>query len=246
MPQELLAAMIGSALVAAVAVGIPFAIALRRSRRLVSDGLTGIRREFDGRLRDLEGSVQGLGAWPDSRVTLKEPRQAAPPHPNPPPQGGRGPENSSPVGRRGRTGGGGWMPENPLPPCGGGLGRGVAGIEALNPEAPRPRQFEPSRREDGRTTSSAARPSPPTPHVAPTPQAGPTLIAIPGLPPAPASDPHGAETLARRYAWIWELVDAGESEEAIARKAGLPIGQVEVILGLRRQALRPTSTGPRP
>ena len=34
---------------------------------------------------------------------------------------------------------------------------------------------------------------------------------------------------------IWALADAGAPAEAIARETGQPIGQVELILGLRRQ-----------
>ena len=77
----------------------------------------------------------------------------------------------------------------------------------------------------------------------PTPTAisGPTLIAVPSM----ASD--GSEAVAhdaaaglgRRFGPIWELADAGEPAEAIARATGQPIGQVELILALRRQADAP-------
>ena len=40
--------------------------------------------------------------------------------------------------------------------------------------------------------------------------------------------------LARRFGPIWELADKGRSPGAIARETGQPIGQVELILGLRR------------
>jgi hypothetical protein len=65
---------------------------------------------------------------------------------------------------------------------------------------------------------------------------GPTLITIPHLP-APTSDVSGlaAAELGRRFGAIWALADAGESTEAIARETAQPIGQVELILGLRRQ-----------
>ncbi len=77
--------------------------------------------------------------------------------------------------------------------------------------------------------------------------AGPTLIAVPDLA-VPAEDAESedaaASELAGRYGPIWELADAGVSPEAIARSTGHPIGQVELILGLRRQ-LAHTATGGR-
>lgn len=66
--------------------------------------------------------------------------------------------------------------------------------------------------------------------------AGPTLIAIPNMsansPTGPAS---ATAELGRKFGAIWELADAGAPSEAIARTTGQPIGQVELILGLRRQ-----------
>ena len=73
--------------------------------------------------------------------------------------------------------------------------------------------------------------------IVPAPD-GPTLIAVPGLPPASPKDHDGADVLARRFASIWGLADSGAGPEAIARREGLPIGQVELILGLRREASR--------
>jgi hypothetical protein len=73
---------------------------------------------------------------------------------------------------------------------------------------------------------------------------GPTLIAIPsltGMPPE-ASAVAAAE-LGRRFGAIWALADAGQAPEAIARTTAQPIGQVELILGQRRQLL--SSTGSR-
>jgi hypothetical protein len=65
---------------------------------------------------------------------------------------------------------------------------------------------------------------------------GPTLILVPSL---AASDPDAptaaAVELGQRFGAIWRLADAGEPLDAIARKTGQPIGQVELILGLRRQ-----------
>ena len=64
-----------------------------------------------------------------------------------------------------------------------------------------------------------------------------TLIAVPNLaaPASPASE--AAAELARRFGAIWAMADAGEPVEAIARETGHPIGQVELILGLRRRLL---------
>jgi hypothetical protein len=65
---------------------------------------------------------------------------------------------------------------------------------------------------------------------------GPTLIAVPSLS-ASVKDAsaEAAAELGRRFGAIWALADAGEPAEAIARTIGQPIGQVELILGLRRQ-----------
>jgi hypothetical protein len=62
----------------------------------------------------------------------------------------------------------------------------------------------------------------------------PRLIAVPNL--AAAQDRqamHGG--LSQRYAAIWDLADSGASPDVIARATGQPIGQIELILGLRRQ-----------
>ena len=63
---------------------------------------------------------------------------------------------------------------------------------------------------------------------------GPMLIAVPDLTGPPAETTAAAE-LTRRFRAIWDLADAGASAGAIARGTGQPIGQVELILGLRRQ-----------
>lgn len=66
---------------------------------------------------------------------------------------------------------------------------------------------------------------------------GPTLIAVPDLsappPPTPAADAEA--DLARRFGAVWEMARRGDAAEGIARATGQPIGQVELILGLRRQ-----------
>jgi hypothetical protein len=68
---------------------------------------------------------------------------------------------------------------------------------------------------------------------------GPTLIAVPSLSVSPSEAvleaAAAAAELGRRFGAIWALADAGETPEAIGRATGQPIGQVELILGLRRQ-----------
>ena len=72
---------------------------------------------------------------------------------------------------------------------------------------------------------------------------GPTLIAVPHLA-APASEGTAAADLDRRFGAIWALADSGASAEEIARGTGQPIGQVELILGLRRQVNAPLADPP--
>jgi hypothetical protein len=69
----------------------------------------------------------------------------------------------------------------------------------------------------------------------PATSVGPTLIAVPNLaaPPSPALE--AAAELESRFGDVWAMADAGRPAEAIARETGQPIGQVELILGLRRQ-----------
>jgi hypothetical protein len=63
-----------------------------------------------------------------------------------------------------------------------------------------------------------------------------TLIAVPNLATTPANDRDAAVNgLTQRYSAIWTLADQGASAEVIARATGQPIGQIELILGLRRQ-----------
>ena len=82
---------------------------------------------------------------------------------------------------------------------------------------------------------------------APTSMPGPTLISVPNMAAnsseSPATDLAASE-MGRRYAPIWEMAETGLSAEAIARATGQPIGQVELILGLKRQGA--ASEGPRP
>lgn len=63
---------------------------------------------------------------------------------------------------------------------------------------------------------------------------GPTLIAVPDLAaPAVEAAPLSPD-LASRFQSIWRLAAEGTPPEAIARATGQPVGQVELILALRR------------
>ncbi len=62
-----------------------------------------------------------------------------------------------------------------------------------------------------------------------------SLIAVPNLTASPHERDASVNGLAQRYAAIWILADQGASPEVIARATGQPIGQIELILGLRRQ-----------
>lgn len=74
---------------------------------------------------------------------------------------------------------------------------------------------------------------------APQPSAvtGPTLIAVPDLnaPTTPQMPSDAAAELAQRFGAVWDLAQKGHPAEAIARATGQPIGQVDLVLGLRRQ-----------
>jgi hypothetical protein len=101
-------------------------------------------------------------------------------------------------------------------------------------------------RKNGPEGSARVHPVPPTFRVTgpvyrvdeaePSAVAGPTLIAVPSLASAPSpSAPETSHDLGRRFGTIWELADQGATPETIARRTGQPIGQVELILALRRQ-----------
>lgn len=64
--------------------------------------------------------------------------------------------------------------------------------------------------------------------------AEPRLISVPKLP-ASADRAAMQDGISQRYAAIWDLAESGASPDAIARATGQPIGQIELILGLRRQ-----------
>jgi hypothetical protein len=70
--------------------------------------------------------------------------------------------------------------------------------------------------------------------------AAPTLISVPNLagvgsPTEESASSAELERLGSRFSAIWELAEADASADAIARATGHPIGQVELILGLKRQ-----------
>ena len=70
------------------------------------------------------------------------------------------------------------------------------------------------------------------------------LIAIPNLASSASDREATLSSLNQRYAAIWALADTGASPDVIARATGQPIGQIELILGLRRQidGARPHTT----
>lgn len=74
---------------------------------------------------------------------------------------------------------------------------------------------------------------------------GPTLIAVPNLAAAPDTANAASEELGQRFGPLWSLADGGLSPEAIAQRTGQPIGQVELILGLRRPLAVQTHPHPR-
>ena len=71
----------------------------------------------------------------------------------------------------------------------------------------------------------------------PAPSGGPTLISVPDLSAPPSSTSEAAAELDRRFGPVWAMADEGVPVDAISRETGYPIGQVELILGLRRRLL---------
>jgi hypothetical protein len=61
------------------------------------------------------------------------------------------------------------------------------------------------------------------------------LISVPNLAAATGDREAMLSGLTQRYAAIWALADKGATADVIARATGQPIGQIELILGLRRQ-----------
>lgn len=75
----------------------------------------------------------------------------------------------------------------------------------------------------------------------------PTLIAIPTLEGVPVDREVSVSGLKERHAAIWALADAGATVDVIAHATGQPVGQIELVLGLRRQidgVRSSTSDGP--
>jgi hypothetical protein len=90
----------------------------------------------------------------------------------------------------------------------------------------------PSRPENGRGSRPRLRPDPP----GPAKPLHPTLIQVPNLAAAsPPGEPPDLAGMAVRFSAVWEQAASGASAEAIARETGQPVGQVELILGLRRR-----------
>lgn len=106
------------------------------------------------------------------------------------------------------------LPPTPVLPLKGGGGQNVGRIDGVEPTA------SVAPRRDG------AHPTPP----------GPTLIAVPDLATAASREaqPAVSDELQRRHGTVWELADAGARADQIATHLGLPIGHVELILGLRK------------
>jgi hypothetical protein len=72
---------------------------------------------------------------------------------------------------------------------------------------------------------------------------GPTLIAVPNLAKVgdrEESDREGSTArLSERFSGLWELADSGASPLTISKATGVPVGRVELILGLRRKVSSP-------
>lgn len=103
-------------------------------------------------------------------------------------------------------------------------------IARLEPQPRSPRRGAVSTANPSRTSTLRADP----PVRDPIP--GPTLIEVPDMSATGRDDPARGADLASRYGPIWDLAGRGESADAISRSTGLPIGQIELILGLRRRA----------
>jgi hypothetical protein len=110
-------------------------------------------------------------------------------------------------------------------------------VDVAQPIAPRIRSI--------RSTSTTGRLAPDRVHVRSSPgQDELRLIAIPNLASTASDREATLSSLTQRYAAIWTLADTGASADVIARATGQPIGQIELILGLRRQidGARPIAT----
>jgi hypothetical protein len=72
----------------------------------------------------------------------------------------------------------------------------------------------------------------------------PALIAVPSLPGAPYDREASVSGLSERFDAIWALADNGSSPEVIARATGQPVGQIDLILGIRRKIAGSRTTIP--
>jgi hypothetical protein len=70
------------------------------------------------------------------------------------------------------------------------------------------------------------------------------LIAVPSLPGAPYDREASVSGLSERFDAIWSLADNGSSPEVIARATGQPVGQIDLILGIRRKIAGARTTIP--
>lgn len=80
----------------------------------------------------------------------------------------------------------------------------------------------------------------------PEPRAVPTLISVPTLDSQSDEDAiQAGDSLGRRHAAIWQMADEGLSAEEIASAAGQPVGEIDLILALRRRVRTSPSESPR-
>jgi hypothetical protein len=74
----------------------------------------------------------------------------------------------------------------------------------------------------------------------------PTLIAIPCLESFSEEELQAAgDSLGRRHAAVWELAESGQAPDAIATATGRPIGEIELILALKRRVQSAAPKGSR-
>jgi hypothetical protein len=71
-----------------------------------------------------------------------------------------------------------------------------------------------------------------------------SLISVPNLASSADDREPASSPLSQRYAAIWALADQGASPEMIAKATGQPIGQIDLILSLRRHIDGPRTTIP--
>ena len=93
----------------------------------------------------------------------------------------------------------------------------------------------PKAMQEGSSQATPRRVHPPQP-IVPHPKPHASLISVPNLAISSDAQLPPESDLNRRFASVWDLAEAGASSEAIARKTGHPVGQVELILGLKRQS----------